>query len=425
VMMGMSIEVGSRPMERVPAATRVLSVDALGPDGLSALEALGCSLWSRTRLGTNDPETAVALLDPNVLVVRSSRVDRRVLEAGRSLSLVVRAGAGVDNIDVAAASARGIFVANCPGKNAMAVAELAWGLILACDRKIPDQTFDLREGLWKKAHYADSRGLYGRTLGVVGLGSVGREVAERGKAFGMRVLAWSRRLTPARAAELELGYSDNLIDLARVSDVVSLHVAATAETEGLIGRSFFDALKPGATFVNTSRGSVVDQPSLLAAIRSKGLRVGLDVYGQQPKAGDDKFADPALREPLVYGTHHTGASTEQAQEAVATETARVIEHYVRTGEVLNCVNRAKPSESHALLTVRHLNKPGVLASVFAVLGKVGVNVEEMENVICAGGAAACARIRLSQAISASELDAVASHKDVLAVTLAPAESRDK
>src|SRR5688572_25724922 len=151
------------------------------------------------------PETlpqAVERHDPDVLVVRSTKVKAPVFDAAKRLTLVVRAGAGVDNIDVPAASSRGISVANCPGKNSIAVAELVWGLILATDRRIADQTMELRQGKWNKKEYSKARGLFGRTLGVIGVGQIAKEVITRAQAFGMNVVAWSRSLDDATAERL-------------------------------------------------------------------------------------------------------------------------------------------------------------------------------------------------------------------------------
>src|SRR5262249_6209923 len=181
-----------------------------------------------------------------------------MLEAGR-LSLVVRAGAGYNTIDVEAASARGIYVANCPGKNSVAVAELAFGLILALDRRIPDNASDLKRGAWNKKEYSKARGLFGSTLGLVGGGGMRKEMMPRARAFGMPVVAWSRSLAPERAQALGVERKATPEEVAAAADIVSVHVAAKPETKGLVGERFFAAMKPGASFVNTSRAEVVDQ----------------------------------------------------------------------------------------------------------------------------------------------------------------------
>jgi D-3-phosphoglycerate dehydrogenase len=393
---------------------KILVADKFEQSGLDALEALGVDLTNDASLDGDGLTEALRAQDPDVLVVRSTKVTAPSIEAASRLSLIVRAGAGYDTIDVAAASMKGIFVANCPGKNSVAVAELAWGLILACDRRIPDQTADLRAGVWRKKEYAKASGLHGRTLGVVGLGTIGNEVASRGRAFGMNVIAWSRSLTPARAAQLGVAYRGSAVEVARDADVVSINVAATADTNQLVDAAFCAALRPGAYLINTSRGSVVDEDALKAAVRDKGVRVGLDVYASEPAAGGENFADDIVKETGVYGTHHVGASTDQAQEAIAGEAVRIIECYLKTGQVPNCVNHAAKTLATCLLTVRHQNKPGVLAHVFDALGDVGINVEEMENLIYEGEAAACARIQLATLPAAETLTRIRANESILA-----------
>ncbi len=397
---------------------KVLIADKFEQSGVDGLEHLGCEVLLNPDLSPQTLPDAVAEFDPDVLIVRSTKVPAAVFEKAKSLSLVLRAGAGYDNIDMQAASARGVFVANCPGKNSVAVAELAWALILSCDRRVPDQVIDLRNGVWNKKEYAKASGLYGRTLGIVGLGQIGREVAERGKAFGMNVVGWSRSLTEEKADALGIGYCANLVNLAKMSDVISVNVAATNDTKHLINEQFCQAMKPGAYLINTSRGSVVDQTALTNAIRTKGIRCGLDVFANEPAGGQGEFTDSIVKEPGVYGTHHIGASTDQAQQAIAMEAVRVVAEYKKSGQVLNCVNRASSTSATAMLTVRHLNRPGVLAHVFYTLGQAGINVEEMENIIYDGAKAACARIQLDSSPGPEHIAAISANDAVLSVVLA-------
>ncbi len=396
----------------------ILIADKFEASGIEDLQACGCAVICDPELSAENLPAAVAEQDPDVLIVRSTKVPEPVFAVAKNLSLVIRAGAGYDNINVAAASARGVFVANCPGKNAIAVAEIAWGLILCCDRRIPDQTIDLRQGVWNKKEYAKARGLYGRTLGIIGLGRIGREIAARGKAFGMNVIGWSRSLTQETADELGIGYCSSAINLAKMSDVVSVNLAATPETRHFINESFCKSMKDGATLINTSRGSVVDEAALAKAIREKGLRAGLDVYADQPSPSDHKITNAIVNEPNVYGTHHCGASTDQSQLAIAAETVRIVKVYAGTGVVPNCVNRAASTPATTLLTVRHLNRPGVLAHVFYTLGQAGINVEEMENIIYEGAEAACARIQLDDAPSDDIITAIRGNEYVLSVSSA-------
>lgn len=402
---------------REAVAAVVLIADSFEASGIEALRAHGYRVESRPALGPDTLPDAVAEVDPHVLIVRSTKVPAAAIERANHLGLIVRAGAGYDNIDVEAASGAGVFVANCPGKNAIAVAELAWGLILACDRRIPDQTADLRSGRWAKKEYAKSRGLYGRTLGIVGLGTIGSEIARRGRAFGMKVIAWSRSQTPESAEEAGFGFRATPLEVARDADVVSISVALNDATRHLVDAKFLDAMRDGAILVNTSRGAVVDESALADAIGRKGLRVGADVWERQPAPTDESFADPLIALPGVFGTHHCGASTDQAQQAIAAETVRVIRCFVESGVVPNCVNRETRSPATFLLTVRHLNRPGVLAHVFRSISESGINVEEMENVIYAGARAACARIRLDDAPGSDSIEAMRANPNVLSVDL--------
>ncbi|MDG2053069.1 MAG: 3-phosphoglycerate dehydrogenase family protein [Phycisphaerales bacterium] len=395
----------------------VLIADKFETTGINALEQAGCHVITSPDLDPSTLPSALDEADPDILIVRSTKVTEDAITNAKRLSLIVRAGAGYDNIDLSAASNRGVFVANCPGKNAVAVAELAWALILSCDRRVPDQTADLRAGIWKKSDYSKAAGLYGRTLGIVGLGRIGLEIAERGRAFGMRTLAWSRSLTQEQADAAGVVYCSTLNDLAKMSDVISINVAGNAETSNLIGEDFFQAMRSGATIINTSRGNVIDSDAMQRAVKEKGIRAGLDVFANEPGAGGKDFKDSIVSLPGVYGTHHVGASTDQAQIAIANEAVRVVCTYLDQGVVPNSVNRAESTPATTLLTVRHLNRPGVLAHVFYTLGQAGINVEEMENVIYEGGEAACARIQLDDCPGDQELDSLRGNEHILQVTI--------
>ena len=395
----------------------VLLADKLSADRIAALESMGCKVTSDPRLQDDALVEALKEHQPDVLVVRSTRVTAPMLETG-SLALVVRAGAGYNTIDVAAASRLGIYVANCPGKNSVAVAELAIGLLLALDRRIADNVIDLRAGRWNKKEYSKAAGLMGRTLGVIGLGSIGREVVHRAKAFGMAVVAWSRSLTEEQATALAIERAESPIDVAGRADAVTVHLALSPQTKGILDAEFFAALKPGAFFLNTSRGEIVDNEALMGAIGEKSLRVGLDVYADEPEAGAEEFTDPIAQLPGVYGTHHIGASTEQAQNAIADETVRIIRTYRDSRQVLNCVNLARRTPARCLLTVRHRDRIGVLAHVLDELRGASINVQEMENEVFDGAEAACARLRIDQEPSAELCEKIhRGNPHVLAVSL--------
>ncbi len=377
---------------------RVLIADKLPDAARTALQEAECEVVVNAALKGPALTDALAQVDPDVLVVRSTKVTGADFEAAQRLSLVVRAGAGVNTIDLGTASSRGVYVANCPGKNATAVAELAFAHILNADRRVADGVADLRAGQWKKKTYAKARGLHGRTLGVIGCGTIGREVIALGKAFGMDVVAWSRSLSADQAEAMGCRRAAHAIDVARVADVISVHLALNASTLGFVGESIFEAMRPGAIFVNTSRGDVVDEAALAAAVQVKGIRAGLDVFVGEP-SGDGAWQSQLAALPGVYGTHHVGASTDQAQEAVAQAATAIIANYATTGSVTNCVNLAERTPATHLLVVRHRDEVGVLAAILDLLREAAINVEQMENIIFKAGEsgrarAACARIQV-------------------------------
>lgn len=395
---------------------RVLVADTFEQSGLDGLAAAGCDVAYEPGLKDRALVAAVGSRAPDVLVVRSTRVSEEVLAAGR-LKLVVRAGAGYNTIDVAAASRLGIYVSNCPGKNSAAVAELAFGLICALDRRIADNVADLRAGRWNKAEYAAARGLFGRTLGLVGVGAIGTEMVARARGFGMPVVAWSRSLTTRKADALGVTRVDSPHEVAERADIVSVHLALNAGTRGLLGADFFAALKDGACFINTSRGEVVDEPALAEAVRRKGLRVGLDVFADEPSAGRAEFSPAIVGLPGVYGTHHIGASTEQAQEAIAAEAVRIVSEFARTGVVPNVVNLATQTPATSTIVVRHLDRPGTLAHTLDAISNAGINVQEMENVIFDGAVAAIARINVEGSVDDALVDAIRAYETVIDVTV--------
>ena len=217
---------------------KVLIADKFEKVGVDGLKELGCTVVSSPDVKAEDLPAAIRAADPHILIVRGKKVSAEALKAGTALTLVIRAGAGIDTIDVATASSIGVFVSNCPGKNSIAVAELVLGLLLACDRRIPDQVADLRQGTWNKGEYSKARGLHGRTLGIVGLGQIGREIAARARAFGMRVVAWSRSLTHEEADRLGVIYAQTPLEVARLSDAVTVNVSGNADTRHLVGAEY-------------------------------------------------------------------------------------------------------------------------------------------------------------------------------------------
>ena len=391
----------------------ILIADKFEQSGRDGLQAIGCEVSFQPDLKDETLTDAISKRRPDVLVVRGTKVTEPMLAAG-PLKLIVRAGAGYNTIDVAAASRRGIYVSNCPGKNSIAVAELAFALILALDRRIADSVIALRAGQWNKKEFSKARGLFGRTLGLVGLGKIGQEMIPRAKAFGMPVVAWSRSLTNEKAAELGVEKMETPLEVARAADIVSVHVALKPDTRMLVGPDFFRSMREGAYFINTSRGEVVDQGALVEAIKSKGIRAGLDVFAIEPTSAVAEFTDPIANEASVYGTHHIGASTDQAQEAIAAETVRIIQSFKETGQVPNVVNLAAHTPATHRLVVRHRDRPGVLAQVLDAIKAEQINVQEMENIVFEGAEAAVARINLDKAPSQATLERLrAENSDII------------
>jgi D-3-phosphoglycerate dehydrogenase len=398
---------------------RILVADAFPTTHVDALVAGGHECVLRPELDATSLPTAVRGFD--ALVVRSTKVTADTIDAADRLALVIRAGAGVNTIDWQAAADRGIYVCNTPGKNAVAVAELTIGLITALDRRIPDAVADLREGRWRKKEYAAAQGLAGRSLGIIGFGDIGRAVAARACALEMEVIVEDK---PGRSADVVGAIADlgvrlvqDLQTLLGSADVVSIHVPATEATRHMVDEEFLSHLRPGTFLINTSRGDVVDEAALLAAIEEKDLRVGLDVFAGEPTAGTAEFDSALAKHPNVYGTHHIGASTEQAQRAIADAVLEIVENFAK-GIISDCVNVRERADGTATLSVRHRNRVGVLAGVLAVLRTADLNVEQMQKRVFSGGAAATATMQVAGGVTAEVVDRIAEELDVIGVSVA-------
>ena len=399
---------------------KILVADKFESSGIAGLQATGSEVLFEPELKDDALAACLEETEAEVLIVRSTKVTAAMFERARALSLVVRAGAGVNTIDLKAASLRGVFVANCPGKNSIAVAELALGLILAVDRRIPENSLELREGKWNKKEFSKARGLFGSTLGIAGMGSIGQEVARRARAFGLRTLAWSRSLTPENAEAFGVERAESVLELAEACDIVTAHLAATPDTRGIFGRAFFDRMRKGAVFVNTARADLVDVAALTDAIEQKGIRVALDVFPQEPSASQGSIDDPLARDARITGTHHIGASTDQAQEAIAAETVRIVRAYIETGKVENVVNLSRRPPATHLLVLRHRDRVGVLAHVLGALKSDGISVQGMENIIFEGAQAACARIELDKEPDPDTLKAIRlGSEDIYSLAVTP------
>jgi len=389
---------------------KVLVADKFPDAYVEKMKANGLEVIYEPKLGENDLPEAAKEVD--IVVVRSTKVNAATITNAKNLNLVIRAGAGYNNIDVATCNKKGVYVANCPGMNSVAVAELAIGLMVSLDRRIPDNVADFKNGVWNKALYSKADGLKGKNLAIVGFGNIGKEVAERAKAFGMNVYAKDI----SRVEGEKITVFDDMEKILPIADVVSLHLPATSDTKGLFNDSMFAHMKEGAILINTSRSEIVDEKALIKAVKEKNLRVGLDVFANEPEGKSGSVSSELQSLENVYVTHHIGASTQQAQNAVAAETVNIIMKFVNSGVIAHWVNKARINEKHFQLVVKHYDKPGVLASVFDVLRMDDINIEEVENVIFDGGLVACCTMKLRKAAGEELLNIIRNNPNVLTVS---------
>ena len=364
---------------------RILFADKIDTARLGRLEAAGHECIVKPELTAGDLAEHIEGIE--VLVVRSTQVKRKVFKAADRLAMVLRAGAGTDTIDCDGAAKFGVYVCNVPGRNAVAVAELTMGLLLAVDRQIPSATSDLHDGRWDKARYMGATGLKGRRMAIVGMGAIGMEVARRAAAFGIELTALYRedrsRALLAEMKQLDIQIRPDWDSLLADADIVSIHLPSTPDTCGLVDAAFLAKMGDGAILLNTSRGEIVDEAALLHALDHRAMRAGLDVFCAEPAGADEQWNSPLASHPRVTGTHHIGASTVQASEDIADGVVEVLEAFA-TGEVLNCVNRAERPLGRSTIVVRHRDQVGVLAGILMALRASGINVLQMRNEILAG-----------------------------------------
>lgn len=389
---------------------KVLIADKFPEKYVQQIKDLGLEVIYSPQLGENN--LPLAAIEVDMIVVRSTVVNEETIKNAKNLNLIIRAGAGVNNINIKAANQKGVYVANCPGKNAIAVAELAMGLILSLDRRIPDNVIDFKNGVWNKGEYSKAEGLYGKNLGIIGVGNIGKEVAKRALAFGMNV--YGKDISRIEGVMIkDFSEMDQILPMC---DVVSIHLPSTPETKKLFNKEMFGYMKPGALLINTSRADVIDEEAMVEAIKEKKIRVALDVFKGEPEQKSGAVESHLRDIPGVYVTHHIGASTEQAQNAVAEETVKIIKDYMHSGVIAHWVNRAKVTDAHYQLVVKHYDRPGVLASILDVIRKGEINIEEIENIIFEGGVVACCTMKLETSATAEMLKLMNENSNVLSVS---------
>lgn len=400
---------------------RLLIADKLHPRAVEELRTLPVDVLYEPEVTKETLESKIPGV--GILVVRSKEVTRKAIESAKQLNLIVRAGAETATIDVKAASERGIYVANVPGKNASAVAELVFGFCVALDRRIPDAVASLRAGKWERSEYAKAEGLYGKTIGIAGLGAIGRDVAQRAKAFGLHPVAWSRGLNAARANELGIGYASSIEDLASKCDILTVHLALTDRTRGIVSRRVFEVMPKRAMFINCARPDLVDHEAMRDAILNRGLRVAIDVVPNEPRGKKEispelfNLTTASATGGFLYATPHIAASTDQAQLAIATETVKVIRSFLLEGEVPNVQNVMNLSNARFQMVIRMLDKVGTFANVLAVIKRHGINVEEVTNTVFEGGGASCAKLRVVSRPSEACMHEIRAFEEVLHVDI--------
>jgi len=311
---------------------KIFVADDVSAAGLEPLRVAGFTVEKRTGLASDELREAVR--DCDGLIVRSeTKVTAELMDAASRLRVIGRAGVGVDNIDVAAATARGIVVMNAPDGNTITTAEHTIALLVSLARRVPQANTSLRAGRWERKRFIGVE-LQGKTLGIVGLGRIGRVVASRARAFGMNIVAYDPFVAPDQARDLELEIAP-LDEVFARADFLTVHTPLTAETRGIVGAQAFSKMKRGVRVINCARGGLVDERALLAAIK-EGIVAGaaLDVFEQEPPPADH----PLLALDEVIATPHLGASTTEAQEGVALTVAEQMRDYLSTGALRGAVN---------------------------------------------------------------------------------------
>ncbi|MGD8453037.1 MAG: NAD(P)-dependent oxidoreductase [Phycisphaerae bacterium] len=383
---------------------------------LEQLRSLGSVVDYKPQLPPEQLRDAIPGI--SVLVVDSRRVSPETIARGDMLQMIVRAGAGPGDVAVEEASAQGVFVTHCPTQHAVAVAELTFGLLLALDRRILDMTEATHEGRWVRGKFKDARGLAGRTLGVLGYGAAGREVARRATAFGMKVLAWCPTLAAEAPHEPGITFCNWPRELARQSDFVTVHVPPGPEERiALVDTEFLESMRPGACLVHVGHPTAEEEAALADAVTRRGLRVALDAYGAAPTADSARYRCPLADLPGTIVTQHQGPLTEQAQHAIAAEVVRIARSFIVSGDITNCLNLLERSPATWQLVLRARDAVGVMASILEAVRADGINVEEISSRVFLGARAAWCTVALDERPSNEALEAIRSLDEVLYLEL--------
>jgi len=354
--------------------------DTFSSKEIEEMKKMGHEVIYEPKVLGADFEKLMREVNPVVLIVRSKKTTKEVIDAGPKLEMVIRAGTGCDTIDVAHCSQKGIYVCNCPGKNSVAVAELTIGLMIAIDRRITEGDKLLKEGRWAKGKFTDCLGLKGRTIGLLGIGNIGKEVAKRCLAFDMKVLAVDPFLTKEQIESMGATKVETNKELCERVDILSLHIPALPETIGMINKEFLSHMKPNSVLINVARGNLVNEEDVLEHLdKVKDFWYGADVFKGEPASKEADFDHKLAKHPKVVGSHHVGASTQEAETAIGIEVARMVKEYGATKKVNNCVNLATNIKKIHCISVNYVSKIGSLGAILAILEKNELRIEELKN----------------------------------------------
>ncbi|MEP0848361.1 MAG: hypothetical protein HRF50_16255 [Phycisphaerae bacterium] len=388
---------------------KILVAVELPRSSLDELQHLATELVYKP--GLSGDELEPHLCDAAILIVGGVRVSAETIAAGRSLQLIVRAGADTSGISVDDASAQGIFVSNVELKDAAAIAEYAFACALALDRHLVPNALAAREGRTRRDGQRRSVGMAGRTLGLLGWGAVPAEIARRAAAFGMRVVAWHPRIESDPGPQVEV--CDWPRELALRSDVVVAHSPPDAGDENLLDRDFLFDMREGASLVMIGHAGVVDAEALADAVRQRGLRVAIDLWPAEGSSETVRFPAGLLELPGVIGTYRQADQTRQADEAIAAEVVETVRRFVIQGQVRNCVNLLERSAAAWQLVLRLRDAVGVMAGIMDAIRADGINAEEITSRVFAGARAAWCSIALDERPSTEVLEAIRALPGVL------------
>ena len=354
--------------------------DLFSPEGIEEMKKMGHEVIYEPKVVGPAFVKLMEETKPILLVVRSKKVTKEVIDADPKLEMVIRAGAGVDTIDVDYCSKKGIYVANCPGKNSVAVAELTMGLMVAIDRRLAENDKLLKEGKWEKGMFAECCGLKGRTVGLLGIGFIGKEVCKRCLAFDMKVIAWDIFISKEDMAAMGATKVDTPQDIAKNADIISIHLPAVKDTIKMVNKEFLKLFKPETVLLNAARANLVVDEDILERLDTvKGFWYGADVFPNEPAEKKAAYDNKLAKHPKVVGTHHIGASTKEAETAIGIEAVRMVREYGSMKKVNNCVNLATDIKTTHQISVKYGNHVGALPEILALFTKYQLKVEELKN----------------------------------------------